>query len=91
VEGISVSDWIFLERKETRLDKEREAAMCAIEENIACVCCLKRQQKFLKLKAKDMLCCRLKTIDELDTAKEKEKKESTPAAPSPAPASDSRG
>ena len=49
--------------------------MCAIEENIACVRCLERQQKFLKLKAKDMLHCSLKTMDKLDAAKEKEKKE----------------
>src|SRR5271165_4095718 len=49
VEGILVSDWISLEREETRLNKEREVAMRAVEENIACVRCLERQQKFLKL------------------------------------------
>ena len=58
-----------------RFNKERKVAICAIEENIAYVCCLERQQKFLKSKAKDMLCCSLKTIDKLDTAKEKERKE----------------
>src|SRR5271165_4809986 len=44
VEGIPISDWISLEREETCLNKEREAAMRAVEENIAYVRCLERQQ-----------------------------------------------
>jgi hypothetical protein len=40
---------------------------------MACIKRLKKQQQFLKSKGKDIVCRGLKTIDELDKAKEKEK------------------
>ena len=36
---------------------------------------LEKQQKFLKTKGKDMLRCKLKTLDKLEEAEEKEKQE----------------
>jgi hypothetical protein len=38
-----------------------------------CICCLKKQERFLKSKSKDIVCYSLKTLDKLKEAKEKER------------------
>jgi hypothetical protein len=38
-----------------------------------CICCLKKQERFLKSKGKDIVCCSLKTLNKLEKAKEKER------------------
>jgi hypothetical protein len=47
--------------------------MCAVCENIAYLERLEKQKLFLKSKGKDMVCCRLRTINKLNKAEEKEK------------------
>jgi hypothetical protein len=37
------------------------------------ICCLKKQERFLKSKGKDIVCCSLKTLNKLEEAKEKER------------------
>jgi hypothetical protein len=37
------------------------------------ICCLKKQERFLKSKGKDIVCHSLKTLDKLEKAKEKER------------------
>jgi hypothetical protein len=37
------------------------------------ICCLKKQERFLKSKSKDIVCYSLKTLDKLEEAKEKER------------------
>jgi hypothetical protein len=75
VEGIPVGDWDALSREETRLKNERDAAFQLMEESMARVKRLEKQQEFLKRKGKDMLRRGLKTMDELDEAEEKERQE----------------
>ena len=44
-----------------------------MSKNLAYIQWLKKQEKFLKSKGKDMVCYSLKTLDELEEAKEKER------------------
>jgi hypothetical protein len=37
------------------------------------ICCLKKQERFLKTKGKDIVCYSLKTLNKLEKAKEKER------------------
>jgi hypothetical protein len=53
--------------------REGERLQHKEEEAIAKILCLRKQQRLLKSKRKEMLCCGLKTMDELDNAEEKEK------------------
>jgi hypothetical protein len=71
--GIPVSEWRALELETDRLERESEAAMRAVCENIACLERLEKQKRFLKSKGKDMVCRGLKTLDELEEVEEKER------------------
>jgi hypothetical protein len=73
VKGVLVGKWRFLKREEACLEFEKERALQLIAKNTSHVLCLKRQQKFLKLKGKDMVRRSLKTLDKLEEAEEKEK------------------
>jgi hypothetical protein len=42
-------------------------------DSLTCVKRLKKQQRFLKTKGKDIVCCSLKTLDKLKEAEEKER------------------
>jgi hypothetical protein len=64
--------WEDLEKEERRLQQQEEEAMAKILR-------LRRQQRRLKTKAKDMLRRGLKTMDELDEVKERERLEALPA------------
>jgi hypothetical protein len=68
VEGPSLSDWASLEREEQRLQSEKTEALAKVMR-------LERQQQFLRQRGKDMLKRGLKTMDELDAAEEKERKD----------------
>jgi hypothetical protein len=67
-----VGDWISLEREEERLSAERESALRLIEENLARVRRIEKQQQFLKRRGKEMVRRDLKTLDELDEVERKE-------------------
>ncbi|ELR02931.1 hypothetical protein GMDG_01152 [Pseudogymnoascus destructans 20631-21] len=64
----SISDWDKIEREEHCLQAEEEAAMAKILR-------LRQQQRLFCSRAKDMLCHGLKTMDKLDEAEEKERRE----------------
>jgi DNA modification methylase len=49
-------------------------------ESALCICCLKKQERFLKSKGKDIVCCSLKTLNELEEAEEKERQTETERA-----------
>jgi hypothetical protein len=72
-EGIPVGEWRALELETDRLERESEAAMRAVRENMARLERLEKQKKFLKSKGKDMVRRGLKTLDELEEAEEKER------------------
>jgi hypothetical protein len=75
VEGIPAGDWSSLEREEERLDTEEEKAAAQMAEAAARLARLRKQRKFLKSRARDMLRRGLKTLDELDEAEEREQRE----------------
>jgi hypothetical protein len=60
-----VSDWSSLEREEKRIRQERK-------ETLAKLLRLNKQEEFLQTRSIAMLQRSLKTLDELDAAKEKE-------------------
>jgi PHD/YefM family antitoxin component YafN of YafNO toxin-antitoxin module len=88
-EGIPVSEWQALELETDCLEQESEAAMRAVCENMARLKRLEKQKKFLKSKGKDMVCCGLKTLDELEEAEEKERQIETERATAKAAATPS--
>jgi hypothetical protein len=49
-------------------------------ESALCICCLKKQKRFLKSKGKDIVCYSLKTLNKLKEAKEKERQIKTKCA-----------
>jgi hypothetical protein len=69
------ASWHALEMEEDCLKRESETALCLAKENLSCHKQFKRQKKFLKSKGKEMLCCRLRTLDKLEEAEEREKQE----------------
>jgi hypothetical protein len=80
VEGILVGEWRSLELKTDRLEREIESAFAVLRsaqqtalESAVRIERLKKQERFLKSKGKDMVRRGLKTMDKLDEAKEKEK------------------
>jgi hypothetical protein len=75
VKGILVGEWRLLEREEECLERESEAAMCAVCKNMVCLKHLKKQKRFLRSKSKDMLCHKLKILDKLEEAEEKKRQE----------------
>jgi hypothetical protein len=73
VKGVLVGKWHTLEAEEARIKAEKETAFRLVCENMSCIERLERQQEFLKSKGKDMVCRGLKTLDELEEAKERER------------------
>ena len=80
VKGIPVREQCSLKVKEERLEHEREAALLLTKQSLARARCLKKQQKFLKSKGKDIVCRGLKTLDELEEVKERERQIETERA-----------
>ena len=87
VKGIPVKEQRSLEAEEDRLKKERKAALAIYKaalrtaiESMARAKRLKKQQRFLKSKGKDMVCCGLKTLNKLEEAKERERQMETERA-----------
>ena len=66
--GFDLSSFAAIQREEEQLEMEEEEA-------IAKILCLRKQRRSLKVRAKDMLKHRLKTLDELDKAEAKEREE----------------
>jgi hypothetical protein len=95
VKGVLVSKWRFLELETSCLASKKEVAFAVLKsaqrtalESTAHIEQLEKQERFLKSKGKDMVCCSLKTIDKLDKAEEKERqKESKQAAVAAMPSS----
>ena len=75
VEGIPVSDQSSLSREEARLRSKKENAFYVASNALACVARLKKQQKQLRKKGKDMLRYSLQTLDELEEVERGEEKE----------------
>ena len=66
--GPSSSDLESLIKVQEQLEQEEEATIAKLLQ-------LQKQRQFFKSCAKDLICCSLKSIDELDAAKENERKE----------------
>jgi hypothetical protein len=78
--GILVGEWRSLELETDCLEREMESAFAVLRsaqqtalESAARIERLKKQERFLKSKGKDMVRRRLKTMDKLNEVKEKEK------------------
>jgi hypothetical protein len=85
--GIPVSKWQALELETNCLEHEKEVAFAQLEaaqrsalESAARIRRLKKQEKFLKSKGKDMVRRGLKTLDELEEVEEKERQMETERA-----------
>ncbi|RFU23659.1 hypothetical protein B7463_g12680, partial [Scytalidium lignicola] len=72
-EGIPVTSWETLNKEEACLEAKEEKAAQAIAENTACLARLRKQKKFLRQHADEMIYHGLSSLDELDIAEEKER------------------
>ena len=73
VKSIPVKEQHALKVKEERLERERKATLLLAKQSLAQAQRLKKQQKFLKLKGKDIVCYSLKTLNKLKEVEEKER------------------
>ena len=73
IKGIPVKEQRALEVKEECLEREHKAALLLAKQSLAQAQRLKKQQKFLKSKGKDMVCYSLKTLNKLKEVKGKER------------------
>jgi hypothetical protein len=71
--GPSLSDWKAVDKEEERLEREEEETAQRIAEGVAKLARLRRQKKFLKRRAGEMLRRGLKSLDELDAAEASER------------------
>ena len=69
-----------LKRKKAIAFSQISVAQCLMSENLTCLQRLKKQEKFFKLKGKDIICYSLKTLNELEEVKERERQIKTKRA-----------
>jgi len=91
VKGVLVGEWRTLKAEEACIKAEKETAFRLVYENMSCIERLKKQQEFLKSKGRDMVCRGLKTLDELEEVKEKERQIETERAAAKAAATQVHG
>ena len=80
VEGVLVSEQRVLEAEEACIKAKKETAFRLVCENMSCIERLEKQQEFLKSKGRDIVRRGLKTLNELEEVKEKERQIETERA-----------